>query len=140
MSEASKYNFPKAEKVQVFERVDTYIEHNYDIDESLKQQIKELNALVNTLQKTHNPKTETEALAIIDVEFRKIKTIQPTRWQMLKRQLLLLKRQLLDHEGHLKATKATLTEIAKHYLEESVVAKALITYADTLSAEAEPME
>lgn len=31
MTEASKYSFPKAEKVQVFEQVDTYIEtqHNY---------------------------------------------------------------------------------------------------------------
>jgi hypothetical protein len=47
---------------------------------------------------------------------------------------------LLNPESHLKATKASLAEISKHYLEESVVAKALITYTDTLSAEAEEQE
>jgi hypothetical protein len=140
MSEASKYNFPKAEKVQVFEHIETYIEYNHATDTTLKQQIKDLSALVSTLQKTYTPTTETEALAIIDAEFREIQTINPGRWQTLQHQLTLLKRQLLNPESHLKAAKATLAEIAKHYLEDTVVAKALITYADTLSAEAEEDE
>jgi hypothetical protein len=134
MTDSSKYNFPKAEKVQVFEHVETYIEHNHAADETLKQQIKDLSTLINTLQTTHRPTTETEALTIINAEFREIQTTQPTRWQVLQNQLQLLKRQLLNPERHLSASKATFSEVAKHYLEDSVVAKAVITYLDTLSA------
>jgi hypothetical protein len=137
MSEASKYNFPKAKKVQVFEQVDTYIENNYLKDEALKQQIPEVHQLVHQLQQTHQPTTEVQAAEIIDVEFREIQKTNPTRWQTIRKQLQLLKRQILDPESHLKATKATLAEVAKHYLEESVVSKALITYLDTMSADSD---
>ncbi len=44
-----------------------------------------------------------------------------------------LRQQLLNPERHLQATKATLIEIAQHYLEESIWGKATITYLDTLS-------
>jgi hypothetical protein len=140
MSEASKYNFPKAKKVQVFEQVDTYIENNYPKDEALKQQIPEVRQLVHQLQQTHQPTTEVQAAEIIDVEFREIKKTNPTRWQTIRKQLQLLKLQLLNPESHLKATKATLAEVAKHYLEESLVSKALITYLDTMSAETDQGE
>jgi hypothetical protein len=36
MSDASKYNFPSAQKVQIFEQVDTYIENNYDNDPEIQ--------------------------------------------------------------------------------------------------------
>lgn len=137
MSEASKYNFPKAKKVQVFEQVDTYNENNYPKDETLKQQIPEVRQLVHQLQQTHQPTTEVQAAEIIDVEFREIQKTNPTRWQTILKQLQLLKRQLLNPKSHLKATKATLAEVAKHYLEESVVSKALITYLDTMSTDPE---
>jgi hypothetical protein len=140
MSEASKYNFPKAKKVQVFEQVDTYIENNYPKDETLKQQIPEVRQLVHQLQQTHQPTTEVQAAEIIDVEFREIQKTNPTRWQTIRKQLQLLKRQLLNPESHLKATKATLAEISKHYLEDSLMAKATITYLDTLSAETDQGE
>jgi hypothetical protein len=133
MPDSSKYNFPKAEKVQVFEHVDTYIEHNHVADETLKQQIKDLSTLISTLQTTHRPTTETEALTIIDAEFREIQTTQPTRWRTLQHQLQLLKRQLLNPERHLSASKAALSEVAKHYFEDSVVAKAFIIYIETMS-------
>ena len=135
MPEASKYNFPKAEKVQIFEHVDTYIENNHAADEALKQQLKDLSALAITLQKTHNPSTESEALAIIDAEFHEIQTTHPNRWQTIRNQLLLLKRQLLNPERHLSAGKATLNEIAKHYLEGNVISKAILTYLETMSEE-----
>lgn len=38
-------------------------------------------------------------------------------------------------ECHAKAIKAALAEVAKHYLEESVLAKAVITYLDKMSEE-----
>jgi chaperonin cofactor prefoldin len=133
MPDASKYNFPKVEKVQVFEHVNTYIEHNHVADDTLKHQIKDLTTLVNTLQTTYNPSTETEALTIIDAEFREIQITQPTRWQSLQNQLQLLKRQLLNPERHLSASKAALNEVAKNYFEDSVVAKAILTYLETMS-------
>jgi hypothetical protein len=130
MPDSSKYNFPKAEKVQIFERVDTYIEHNHAADEILKQQIKDLIAFVNFLQNTHHPTTEVEALTIIKVE---LQNTPPTRRKTLQHQLHLLKRQLLNPERHLSAGKAALSEVAKHYLEDSVVAKAILTYLETMS-------
>jgi hypothetical protein len=41
----------------------------------------------------------------------------------------------LNPERHLQATKAALGEVAKHYLEESLWAKAGLTYLDKLSEE-----
>jgi hypothetical protein len=140
MSEASKYNFPKAKKVQVFEQVDTYIENNYPKDETLKQQIPEVRQLVHQLQQTYQPTTEVQAAEIIAVEFREIQQTNPDRWQTIRKQLQLLKRQLLNPESHFKAAKATFAEIAKHYLEDSLMAKATITYLDTLSAETDQGE
>jgi hypothetical protein len=130
MPEASKYNSPKAEKVQVFEHVDTYIEHNHAADETFKQQIKDLITFVNSLQNTHHPTTEVEALTIIKIE---LQNTPSTRRQTLQHQLHLLKRQLLNPERHFSAGKAALNEVAKHYLEDSVVAKAILTYLETMS-------
>jgi CHASE3 domain sensor protein len=135
MPDTPKYSFPNANKVQVFEKVDTYNEHNYAAEENLKQEIKDLSTLVKTLQTTHRPTTETEALTIIDAEFQEIQTTQPHRWETIQHQLQILKRQLLNPERHLSAGKAALSEVTKHYLEDSVVAKAIITYLETMSAE-----
>jgi HEAT repeat protein len=114
--------------------------HNYANDETLKQDIPEVRQLVHQLQQTNQPTTEVQAAEIIDIEFREIQKTNPTRWQTIRKQLQLLKCQLLNPESHLKATKATLAEVAKHYLEESVVSKALITYLDTMSAETDQGE
>jgi HEAT repeat protein len=120
-----------------FEKGNHNHNHNYANNETLKQQIPEVHQLVHQLQQTHQPTTEVEAAEIIDVEFREIQKTNPTRWQTIRKQLQLLKRQILNPESHLKATKATLAEVAKHYLEESVVSKALITYLDTMSADSD---
>lgn len=109
-------------------------------DEALKQHIPEVRQLVHQLQQTYQPTTEVQAAEIIDIEFHEIQKTNPTRWQTIRKQLQLLKRQLLNPESHLKATKATLAEVAKHYLEESVVSKALITYLDTMSADTDQGE
>jgi hypothetical protein len=114
--------------------------HNYSTNKILKQQIAELRELTTQLQQTHQPSTEAEAIEIIDVEFREIQKTNPSRWQNIRNQLQLLKNQLLNPERHLTASKATIVEIAKHYLEESVVSKALITYLDTMSADTDEGE
>jgi HEAT repeat protein len=109
--------------------------HNYANNETLKQQIPELRQLVHQLQQTHQPVTENQAVEIVEVEFHEIQKTNPSRWQKIQSQLQLLKRQMLNPEGHLRASKATLAEVAKHYLEESVISKAIITYLETISAE-----
>jgi hypothetical protein len=89
--------------------------------------IANLQTLFAQLQ-TQHPKvaTEPEALAIIDAEFTEIKQ-SPTS------KLVTLRQQILNPERHAQAIKATLGEIAKHYLEDSVWAKATLTYLDKMS-------
>ncbi|MBD2628803.1 HEAT repeat domain-containing protein [Trichormus variabilis] len=114
--------------------------HNYANDEILKQQIIELRQFVHQLHQTHQATDEANAVDIIDVEVRAIQKTNPTHWQKIKTQFQLLKSQLLNPESHFQATKATLAEVAKHYLEESVFSKAFITYIDTLSANSDQEE
>ncbi|BAS55780.1 PBS lyase HEAT-like repeat domain protein [Leptolyngbya boryana NIES-2135] len=127
MSNSSKYNFSNAQKVQIFEQVNTYIENTHPTDPEIKKAIADLTLLLTQLQTQHpQVKTESQALTILDAEFTKIQhsTTHP---------LVTLRQQLLNPERHLQAIKATLAEIAKHYLEESVWSKAAITYLDKMS-------
>lgn len=127
--------FPNAQKVQIFEQVNTYIENNHPTDPGIatamvydrSEVIAELQTLITKLQTQHpNVTTETQALEIIDAEFAEIKH-NPNH------KLTTLRQQILNPERHLQAIKATAAEVAKHYLEESVWAKASITYIDKLS-------
>jgi hypothetical protein len=127
MTNNSKYNFPNAQKVQIFEQVETYIEHNHLTDFEIKAAITDLKTLITTLQTQHPTVTsKTQAIAIIDAEFTEIKH-NPSH------KLATLHRQILNPERHLQATKATIGKVAKHYLEDSVWAKAGLTYFDKLS-------
>jgi hypothetical protein len=96
-------------------------------DPEVQRAIADLKTLFTQLQ-TQYPQvtTEAEALIIIDAEFTEIKQ-SPTN------KLVTLRQQLLNPERHAQAIKATLGEIAKHYLEESVWAKATLTYLDKMS-------
>jgi len=109
--------------------------HNYAVNESTKQQVTELRQFVIDLQQSYKPTTELEAKQIIDVKLDTLHKTDLSFWQKLQKQLLLLKRQALNPERHLTASKATLAEVVKHYLEDSVVSKAFITYIDTMSAD-----
>ena len=51
---ASKYNFPKAEKVQIFEKVDTYHEHNYGTAQDLTEAAQDIKSLLDTLSQTYD--------------------------------------------------------------------------------------
>jgi hypothetical protein len=136
MSNPSKYNFPNAQKVQVFEQVDTYNENHYPIDPEVNSAIANFRTILTNLQTQHpTVTTETQALEIIEAEIATLQTTTPSRWQTIRPQISILKRQLLNPERHAQAIKATLGEIAKHYLEESVWAKALLTYLDKFSEE-----
>ena len=101
----------------------------YINDPEVRGAIAELQTLLTQLQTQHPHVTsETQSLAIIDAEFTEIQQSKTHR-------LATLRQQLLNPERHLQAIKATLGEVAKHYLEESVWAKASLTYLDKLSEE-----
>lgn len=102
-------------------------QHQQDASPEVNQAIAELQTLVTQLQTQHpNVNTETEALTIIDAEFTTIR-------QSPNHRLATLRQQLLNPERHAQALKATVEEVAKYYLEESLIAKVLITYLSKMS-------
>ena len=102
-------------------------QNRYAADPKVESTISELKSLLNQLQDEYpQVETEAEALNIIDVEFTEIQRSPGHK-------LAILRQQLLNPERHLQASKATLAEVAKHYLEESVWAKAVLTYLDKMS-------
>lgn len=96
----------------------------------LEAALQDLKNTLAELQKQHpNIATESEAIEIIDGEITN-PFPSPTASK-----LALLRKQFLNPERHFQATKATVIEIVKHFLEESIFAKAFITYLDTLSSD-----
>jgi hypothetical protein len=123
----SKYNFPSAQKVQIFEQVDTYIENNHTTDPDIQATIEELQILITNLQTQHpTVTTETQAREIIDAKFTEIKR-NPTH------KLATLRAQILNPERHAQAFKAALIEGSKKKLDNSLLATVAITYIDKLS-------
>jgi hypothetical protein len=109
MNNSSKYNFPNAQKVQIFEQVDTYIENNHPTDPDIKSAITDLQILITELQTKHpNVTTEAQALEIIDAEFKELKASQPRQWQ----NLLSVKRL---YNGSKKAA----LKLSEHFAEEN---------------------
>jgi hypothetical protein len=129
MPEPSKYTI-HAQSSQIIEHnagTVIGIQNSYAIDSEVQGAVADLKTLLTQLQ-TQHPQitTEAEALAIIDVELTEIKQSPASK-------LATLRQQILNPERHAQAIKATLGEVAKHYLEESVWAKATLTYLDKLS-------
>jgi hypothetical protein len=58
---SGKYDnaFPNAQKVQIFEQVDTYIENNHTADPEIQATIDDLKTLITHLQ-TQHPKITSE--------------------------------------------------------------------------------
>jgi len=112
-------------------------QNNYfGADDDLKQQTADLHQFIAELETKH-PQVQTEAAAneIVDAEIITVQTKDSSRWQILRQQMLLLKRQLFNPDRHLQAAKATLIEVTKAAYEKSLIAKAIITYIDKLSEE-----
>jgi len=104
-------------------------QNNFHTDAEVQNVVSDLKILLTQLQDQHpSVNTESEALAIIDAEFTEIRTSR-------NHKLATLRKQLLNPERHLQACKAAAGEVAKHYLEDSVWAKTIITYIDKLSEE-----
>lgn len=119
MSDTPKYNFPNAQKVQIFEHVDTYIENNHTLSTEDQTAISELKQVIQDLQ-TRYPMTEpTQQTAIIEAEFEEIKQKQPWKWK-----------NLLNAGRLLNGGKAALTKAGEHLFEENIWGKAAIGFLE----------
>jgi internalin A len=128
MSETGKYDI-KADVVQIIENnTGEVIAKKYANDPALLQTINEITQVLANLQKAHPTATEAEAKDIIGAEFKEIQNNQPNRWATLRQQLL-------NRERWLNGGKATISEIAKHYAENSVFLKAGVAFLDGFSAD-----
>jgi HEAT repeat protein len=123
-------NFTPNQGTQIGHQNNNY----FGADDTLLQQITELQQFITELE-TQHPHIQTlpEAEAARDQAITKIQATNPTRWQTIRHQMRLLKRQLLNPERHAQAAKATLIEVTKAAWEKSLIAKAIITYIDKLS-------
>ena len=129
MSEPSKYAI-NATTVQITEQnhgTINGIQNTYESNPELASTIADLKTLITELQTKHpNITTETEALEIIDVEFTEI-TQNPSH------KFNKLSKQILNPERHFQAVKATIVEVAKKKLDQSLMATAIVTYLDKFS-------
>lgn len=104
------------------------IQQNCNTSPELQRATTDLQTALNEL-KVQNPTVmnEAQALKIIDAEFAEIQQSNISKFSVLRQQLL-------NPERHFQASKATIVEVLKHFLEESLWAKAFITYLDTMSS------
>jgi|GEM_PF-647185 len=102
------------------------IQQNYNTSPEIQATIAELKATLAEIQTKHPAiSTPEEALVAIDAEFTEVKQTDSYK-------LVHLRQFILEPKCHIKAIKATISEISKHYLEHSVWAKAIITYLENL--------
>jgi hypothetical protein len=92
MTEASKYNFPKAEKVQVFEQVDTYIEtqHNDTLDPQKSAAEQQLKTLMSKLRQNYPHDTDEQLFQRLLAGFEAMPQQNPQNWQRWQDVLSLL--------------------------------------------------
>ncbi len=83
MTEASKYSFPKAEKVQVFEQVDTYIEtqHNYVPNPKQTDAEQQLQTVVTKLRQNYPNATDAQLFQRLIEGFEAMPRQNPQNWQ-----------------------------------------------------------
>ena len=98
MSNSSKYNFPNAQKVQVFEQIDTYHEHNY-APKPDTQPTDQLTNLLAQLRTKYPNKTDAEIFDILLNGFDAMPQKNPQSWQRWQDILSVL------FSGGIEATK-----------------------------------
>ncbi len=127
MTDGSKYNFPNAQKVQIFEKVETYHEHNYAAQPDKSKAVAEMHQLLESLERQYPIVTEAEAKNIIEAEIVSIQTCEPQRWQMLRKELL-------NRERWFNGGKAALVE-ATQTLADKLWLNVLVAFLDGFSAD-----
>ena len=109
------------------------------MDDALSQEMADLQQFIATLETAHPQlQTEQEAEQVVTTTLAQVQTQQPGRWQTLRHQMGLLKRQVLNPERHLQAAKATVVEVTKAAWEKSLIVNYVITYLDKLSEDPNP--
>ncbi|MBW4516325.1 MAG: NACHT domain-containing protein [Timaviella obliquedivisa GSE-PSE-MK23-08B] len=126
MSEVSKYNFPNAQKVQIFEQVDTYIENNSAISSEDKEAITELQQVIQDLQAKYPKARPEEQSIIIEAEFQEIKQKQPWRWK-----------NLMSYKRLLNGGKTAVVKVGEHFAESSPWGKGAIAFLEGVMENAE---
>lgn len=126
MTNPSKYNFPNAQKVQIFEQVETYIENNQQsttIEQNFELLLTDYASFIGELQQKYpNLADATAASQIIEVEAKRIEAQDQPRWQ----NFLNLKRLW---NGGKKAT----VKVGEHFAENNVWAKGAIAFLEGVS-------
>jgi len=133
MKDQPKYNFPNANKVQIFEQVktyieqvETYVEKDQNLDSDLKKALEDLKKVIADLQKKYPYVTEDQVSDILEVEFEEIKKSQPQRWQ----NLLSLKRLF-------RGIKQGSLNIGEHFVEETPWGKGVLGFLEGVMDEVE---
>ncbi|MEL7246104.1 MAG: hypothetical protein AAGM40_27785 [Cyanobacteria bacterium J06573_2] len=104
------------------------IQNNYPQQQDTEQALSELKPIFEKINRQNSTTNEQQVTDIIEVEFREIERSQPVKWQEILRQLISLKRWL-------NASKAATSETIKHYLNDSVQAKAFIAFLEAFSSD-----
>jgi hypothetical protein len=113
--------FPNAQKVQIFEQVETYIENHQP--ESPETALLAIIQIIQTLEQKHNGITNgQQAIEIIDAEFKELKASQPRQWQ----NLLSVKRL---YNGSKKAA----LKLSEHFTEENPWGKGFVAFLEGFS-------
>ncbi|NJM48491.1 MAG: hypothetical protein HC860_21865 [Alkalinema sp. RU_4_3] len=113
--------FPNAQKVQIFEQVDTYIENHPA--ETSETALLAIIQIIQALEQRHTPIDCPEAaIEIIDAEFKELKSSQPLQWQ----NLLSVKRL---YNGGKKAS----LKLGEHFAEENPWGKGLVAFLEGFS-------
>lgn len=113
--------FPNAQKVQIFEQVDTYIENHQP--ESSEAAFLAIVHIIQALEQKHSQvHNQQQTIEIIDAEFKELKASQPLQWQ----NLLSVKR--LYNGGKQAALK-----LGDHFAEENPWGKGLVAFLEGFS-------
>jgi hypothetical protein len=113
--------FPNAQKVQIFEQVDTYIEN--DNQPNPEASLLAIIQIIQALEQKHSQvNNQQQAIDIIDAEFKTLKTAQPRQWQ----NLLSVKR--LYNGGKKAALK-----LGEHFTEENPWGKGFVAFLEGFS-------
>ncbi len=104
------------------------IQNNYAAKKEIKQALAELKPILEKIQRQHPIANQQQATDIIEVEFREIERSQPLKWKEILQQLISLKRWF-------NGSKAAASETIKHYVNDSVQAKAFIAFLEAFSAD-----
>ena len=121
MTNSSKYNFPNAQKVQVFEQIDTYIEtQNNTTEQTFEILLTDFQAFLTDLQ-THYPTVTTPEAAAQTITVQ-AKQLPPARWKSF-----------LDLKRLWKGGKKASVKVGEHFAENNVWAKGAIAFLEGVS-------